>query len=330
MKKVKGKKQSNSYSFQASMKEKVKFLLHFTIGLLTVLGSLIRRSQKAQTQMVIDVQTHHLNRYLLNALNLLQDNVTIQLHTSLRNLADIGELRRSKRLGSEILDYPQIIYLPKNVGNVALSIDYFQENVDNRLPIWRHPKFNKTWTQDSSKMNQVVFAGSHSNAYNEFDESLWLMPNRLKQIEFITEHITDIHIHHWMASNNDYAKLLANSSHFLCLPGYKMPLCHNLFEAIEFGCVPIVHISYHKWLEPALKNAITSFTYSTMDALSLLVDRIVSGQLRKETHSAQSKIKEWIDNEYALKDVLKSSIARGEIVICAEEDSVTIHENRSA
>ena len=325
-----GKKRPNHYSFQTPMKGKMKFLLHFTIGLITVLGSLIRRSQKARAQMVIDVQTHHLNRYLLNALNLFQDNVTIQLHTSHRNLAEIGELKRSKRLGSEILDFSQIIYSPKSKGNVAISIDYFQGNFDNRVPIWRHPKFDETWTRDTSKMNQVVFAGSHSNAYNDFDESLWLMPNRLKQIEFITAQITDIHIHHWMASNNDYAKLLANSSHFLCLPGYKMPLCHNLFEAIEFGCVPIVHISYHKWLEPALKNAITSFTYSTMDALSLLVDRIVSGQLRKETHSAQSKIKEWIDNEYALKDVLKSSIARGEIVICAEEDSVTIHENRSA
>ena len=303
--------------------------MHFTIGFITVLESLIRRSQKARAQMVIDVQTHHLNRYVLNALNLLQDNVIIQLPASHRNLAEIGKLKRSRRLGSEILDFSQIIYLPKTQGNVVLSIDYFQENVDNRVPIWRHPKFKETWARDTAKINQVVFAGSHSNAYYEFDESLWLMPNRLKQIEFIKDHITNIDVNRWMASNNDYAKLLATSSHFLCLPGYKMPVCHNLFEAIEFGCVPIVHISYHKWLEPALKSATTSFTYSTMDALKLLVDRILSGQMNEETRSAQSKLKDWIDSEYALEDILKSSIARGEIILCAEEDSVAIHENRS-
>ena len=55
--------------------------------------------------MVIDVQTHHLNRYLLNALNLFQDNVTIQLHTSHRNLAEIGELRDQEMT---VLEFPRL------------------------------------------------------------------------------------------------------------------------------------------------------------------------------------------------------------------------------
>lgn len=313
-----------------SMKTKAKFFLHFAIGLMTVLRSFTKNSHKNRAQLVIEVKTHHLNRYLLNAMHRLQNRVTIQLPASHRNLAEIGELKRSGRLGSELLECSQINFRRKKPANVALSIDYFQGQFDNRLPIWRHPKFNESWTRDTSKITQVVFAGSHQSAYREFNEALWAMPNRLNHIEFIAENIPNIHILHWIPSNKDYAQLLATSSHFLCLPGYKMPLCHNLYEAIEFGCVPIVHVSYHKWLEPVLRCATASFTYSSLESLRLLVDRIVSGEMTLETHSAQSKIQDWIDNDYGLEEILNSSIAHGETILCAEEDSVTIHKQRYA
>lgn len=315
---------------KTDMKKKVRFLLHFTMGLFTVLKPSKRYKREGPAQLVLNAEPVHLNRYLLNAVLHLKDRVTVQVEASPRNLVSIGELKRSGRLGAELLECPQITFRRERTANISLSIDYFQEQFDNRLPIWGHPKFNETWVRDTIKTTQVVFAGSHRSAYRGFNESLWSMPNRIEQVEFIAKHIPDIAVYEWIASNREYARLLSKSSHFLCLPGYRMPLCHNFYEAIHFGCVPIVHTSYHKWLEPNLRNAIQPFTYSTMDALQMLVDRIQSGKLDAETHSTQLKIQNWIESDYELDLILKEALAKGEIILCAEEASVAIHENRIA
>ena len=109
-----------------------------------------------------------------------------------------------------------------------------------------------------------------------------------------------------------------------------MPLCHNLYEAIEFGCIPILHASYRNWLEPALKKATQAFEYSTMDELKSLVENILSGALESETHLAHSEIQAWIDEDYGLEGILRASKANGKLILCAEEDSVLIHQNRAS
>ena len=66
-----------------------------------------------------------------------------------------------------------------------------------------------------------------------------------------------------------------------------------------------------------------------MDELELLAEKILSGHLATETKSAKLKIQDWIDRNYGVDDIVQSSISKGEMILCAEEESVEIHKNRS-
>lgn len=312
------------------MKEPLRFLLHLLIGLRTVILMRSNARKSDGQKLIVKAQPQHLNRYLVNAINRVPNRIYIHLDTSFLNLTKIGELKRSGKLGSELLQHPNVTSKRASVVDVELDIDYFKGRTDNRLPIWGHPRFNELKERPISKTRQVVFAGSHRSAYREFNEALWSMPNRLNQLVYIEHHIPQVQVHQWIPNQAEYAELLAESSHFLCLPGYKMPLCHNLYEAIEFGCVPVVHSSYRTWLEPELKRATKAFEYSTMEELKSLVGNILSGVLDSETLLAQSAIQAWIDKDYGLKDILQASKAKGKLLLCAEEESVVIHQHRAS
>ena len=284
------------------------------LGLRAVIRMRSNASPSDGQKLIVKAQPQHLNRYLVNAVNKLPNRISIHLDTSFSSLTEIGELQRSGKLGSELLHHPSVTSRGTSEIDAELDIDYFQTRTDNRLPIWGHPKFNELKERPASKIRQVVFAGSHRSAYRGFNEALWSMPNRLDQLVYIEHHIPEIQVHHWIPNNEEYAQLLAESSHFLCLPGYKMPLCHNLYEAIEFGCVPIVHSSYRTWLEPPLKKATQAFEYSTMDELKGLVETVLSGALDSETHLAKSEIQAWIDEDYRLEDILRASKKQGKLL----------------
>ena len=45
---------------------------------------------------------------------------------------------------------------------------------------------------------------------------------------------------------------LATSDFFLCPPGYVMPMCHNIVEAMAVGTIPITN--YPEWFDPHLEH----------------------------------------------------------------------------
>ena len=67
-----------------------------------------------------------------------------------------------------------------------------------------------------------------------------------------------------------------------------------------------------------------------MEELKSLVENILNGALESETLLAQSAIQAWIDKDYGLEDVLRASKAEGKLLLCAEEESVVIHQNRTS
>ena len=100
---------------------------------------------------------------------------------------------------------------------------------------------------------------------------------RLEVIETILEHLGDrtIHVNNEAVLNElfrgdfvrrcvivDTGKLwidpadrlpnLSKTDFFICPPGYSMPMCHNVIEAMAVGAIPV--INYPEWFTPALRH----------------------------------------------------------------------------
>ena len=58
---------------------------------------------------------------------------------------------------------------------------------------------------------------------------------------------------------------------FLACPGTRMPLCHNLIEALSCGSIPI--IQYHKYLTPELIDGENCLTFHDEDTLRQAIQR---------------------------------------------------------
>jgi hypothetical protein len=50
----------------------------------------------------------------------------------------------------------------------------------------------------------------------------------------------------------DWLPRLSKTDFFICPPGYSMPMCHNVIEAMAVGSVPI--INYPEWFNPPLRH----------------------------------------------------------------------------
>jgi len=57
----------------------------------------------------------------------------------------------------------------------------------------------------------------------------------------------------------NWLESLAKSDFFLCPPGYVMPMCHNVIEAMSVGTIPI--INYHEWLDPSLADMVNCVAF---------------------------------------------------------------------
>ncbi|MGB5340368.1 MAG: hypothetical protein WBO06_14885, partial [Gammaproteobacteria bacterium] len=52
----------------------------------------------------------------------------------------------------------------------------------------------------------------------------------------------------------------SKSDFFLCPPGYVMPMCHNVIEAMSVGTIPI--INYPEWLNPSLTDMVNCVAFN--------------------------------------------------------------------
>jgi hypothetical protein len=55
----------------------------------------------------------------------------------------------------------------------------------------------------------------------------------------------------WINSK-DWLPDLSKTEFFICPPGYCMPMCHNVIEAMAVGAIPI--INYPEWFNPSLRH----------------------------------------------------------------------------
>lgn len=57
-----------------------------------------------------------------------------------------------------------------------------------------------------------------------------------------------------------WLETIAMSDFFLCPPGYVMPMCHNVTEAMAVGTIPI--INYPEWMTPSLTDMIDCIAFT--------------------------------------------------------------------
>lgn len=58
---------------------------------------------------------------------------------------------------------------------------------------------------------------------------------------------------------------------FMALPGIDIPQSHNLIEAMEMGCIPIIHKNYADLFFPVLQHDQTAIIYETFEELDTCI-----------------------------------------------------------
>jgi hypothetical protein len=69
----------------------------------------------------------------------------------------------------------------------------------------------------------------------------------------------------------EWLSLLSKTDFFICPPGYCMPMCHNVIEAMAVGSIPI--INYPEWFNPTLRHMENCIVF---DGRTDLVNKIKS------------------------------------------------------
>jgi hypothetical protein len=215
-----------------------------------------------------------------------------------------------------------------------VSWDYFDSNLKTsrqmRIPIGPHPIHFENFKNVRPEQHRsgVFFAGAHSESYAQFfSEETWQMPNRMASIQFLNQNgfgdVISVRMPH-----EEYCERLKSHRFFLALPGMHMPLCHNVFEALFSGCIPIIHLQYLQLLPKTMQEELKPYSWDTHNELLQLLSRL--------TNENQSLVQEektrmacaTFANSYFRNPNLHDLVAKAEtIIICGEEHSVRSHES---
>ena len=85
---------------------------------------------------------------------------------------------------------------------------------------------------------------------------------------------------------------ISTGDFFLCPPGYVMPMCHNVVEAMAVGAIPV--ISYPEWLNPGLEDGINCVAFTDADDLVKNIDRILAME-QAEISEMKSRVIEYYE-----------------------------------
>lgn len=139
---------------------------------------------------------------------------------------------------------------------------------------------------------RIVFAGStNSKDYNEIKMKFPELVDRNSVFATINnkfkEHITndyrDLKQKPILISDSlvgvrinevELFKIMKNSSFFIAPPGFEMPFCHNLYEAMSCGTIPI--IQYGNYLFPHLEDQVNCLRFDNLSQLQDCIERALT------------------------------------------------------
>lgn len=149
---------------------------------------------------------------------------------------------------------------------------------------------------NTKKHITLLFCGNCNPYYDTvFAPKYFGVPNRIKTIEFIKERFqtyspVDASLHTLMKDpirlaiinskknsfgTSGYLKLVGASKFFLALPGYRAPTCHNVYEAIALGSVPIIHKNLLPFYGSLLIENYNCLSYNNLENLAQLLKKLL-------------------------------------------------------
>jgi len=283
-------------------------------------------------------QEESLDRYLLNFLQQLNSRKETIIVIPLRSefLQRFFEGRNWRPYQTALIESGQLHFASKTVKWPwkPLSLNYFESTSDStenlRIPIGPHPIHFDNFRETS--VNQfrtgIFFAGAQTEDYNRcFSRGIWKMPNRIESIKFLQKnghgHIISSRINH-----DQYCERLKSHRYFLALPGMHMPLCHNVFEAIFSGCIPVIHSLYLKFLPKELQEPLMPYSWETHDDLLELLKDLAQKKVEIPIEEeAQRAMREASDSYFRSPNLFEEVAKSKNILLCGEEHSVRLHKS---
>jgi hypothetical protein len=283
-------------------------------------------------EILINLEANQLHRYVLCLANMLnqgdvQTKLTLPLLPQLLAKLHLG--RNWRPYNTALLSNPCVQFRPRFIrgGWKKCSIDYFSESAKNeahfRVPIGPHPLF-WTWPHPvvPNRARGAFFAGDAGTAYDEFDELIWGMPSRNSAIHYLCNSGFQELITHRIPTEK-YLGYLQEHNYFIALSGVSMPLCHSLYEAIYFQCIPLVHENVLRFLDPTLSEILRPFAWSSLEGLCVFLQNS-NYILDNCLESTRSELRAYWD-EHLNPVELAARIRNTDVVyLCAEEESVAL------
>ena len=288
----------------------------------------IKLGKFQENDLLLNLRPNDLHRYVECLINLIErgdSKVNIVLPLKLSLLSQLYAGRNWKPYETKLLKRRNVNFALKINTQLwkGVNTNYFASGSASafKVPVGPHPLF-WTWPHplEQSRQKSAIFIGASGDPYNEFDENLWQMPSRNQTIEFLKQHGLNDFISERIP-NSHYLKQLRKNSFFIALPGVAMPICHNLYEATYFGCIPILHDNYLRTLDNDLQNILKKFTWGNHQALMQLLLNL-NEFCETELSIVRDQLAEYWDSTMSSERILENVKSAKELIICAEHWSV--------
>jgi hypothetical protein len=91
----------------------------------------------------------------------------------------------------------------------------------------------------------------------------------------------------------DWLPDLSKADFFICPPGYAMPMCHNVIEAMAVGTIPI--ISYPEWFNPDLRHMKNCIVFGDKDDLVKKINDVLD-MGKQQVAEMRQKVIDYYEN----------------------------------
>ena len=224
-------------------------------------------------------------------------------------------------------------------------------------PYWMHPNAVRSSLTDtirywrhSAKTVRLLLAGNFSQASYNYQGPL--NKGKLKRIEILDAILTNFasktvrvedreeikallekgcpepivifNATQARLSREEWFPALSCCEYFLALPGVRMPMSHNLIEAMALGCIPICN--YPEWLSPKLSHGVDCLAFEDVDSLRLAIETTLKST-PQETARLRVNVLNYFDNHLRPDTFVSSVLASGqrEVMVYVNAEEVSEH-----
>ncbi|MDA8695861.1 hypothetical protein N9L83_02810 [Flavobacteriales bacterium] len=288
------------------------------VGFWMIAPRLARRFNGSET-FVVKIEPHHLDRYLLKFVQDYRQDGPICILLNRRLVTQIGSLRNQPHLkyGKLLVQSTLISFSfgSKRANAITILDDYWGAHPDVRWPLGVHPNYVNFEFKVEREINSIAFVGNCADYYKtKFDSDLWGMPDRLAQVDFLKNEVKSVKIS-TLIPLGEYVKVLRSCDFFICLPGVTWPMCHNSYEAIKNGAIPILHANYLSLFPTEIQAALKQYSYLSLGDLKSLCDKICSGENLQERNRVRTVLENWNESGFGVEQIGGASLRGGTLFL---------------